>query len=230
MKLSASTIEILKNFSTINPGLIFLTGDSLRTVAPLKNIFAEARIEETIPTTFAIYDVSDFLSVMSAHKEIPDIDFRDRDLVMLGNEGRSKTTYRYTDPEMIKHNEIIMGGKKIVLADRPVSFELSVSDLGWIMRMSSVLGSPQVAIRSDGEKIMLKAYDKNNDGVNTNTLEIAEGNGSKYNVIFNTENLKIIPGGYEVSVSSKGIAEFDHTGRDLVYFITPEQGSVYEAI
>ena len=42
MKLSSKTIELLKNFSSINQSILFKEGSKLRTISVMKNILAEA--------------------------------------------------------------------------------------------------------------------------------------------------------------------------------------------
>ena len=73
MKLSESTLSLLKNFSTINQSILFKQGTKLRTISVMKNILAEATITEEIPKDFGIYDLNQFLNGLSLHQS-PELD------------------------------------------------------------------------------------------------------------------------------------------------------------
>ena len=92
MKLSSRTIELLKNFATINTSMLFLEGQELRTMAIAKNGFAKAKIEEVIPRRFAIYSLPEFLGILSLMKD-PDIELEDGH--MLIKSGKQKVKYFY---------------------------------------------------------------------------------------------------------------------------------------
>jgi len=223
MKLSADTISLLKNFATINQGILFKQGKTIKTVSSHKNILAEANITEEIPTEFGVYDLNNFLSVVSLHKDEPSFEFVQNDVVICGNKGRSKIKYRFCDPKSI----VTPPEKSLQMPDPEIAFELSEEDLGWVLRVASVLSSPQIAVESDGSKISLVAMNLQDNSAHTDTLEIADGNGDKYRMIFKTENLKMISGSYDVKISSKGISHFKNKNKDLQYWITTEAGSTF---
>lgn len=225
MKLSNETLSVLKNFGAINQGLMFKQGKTLKTVSSHKNILAEVTIKEEIPTTFGVYDVNNFLSVVSLHKDDPTFEFDDKHLMIVGNKGRSKIKYRFCEPTMI----VTPPEKALTMPDPEISFELKSEDFDWILRAASVLSSPQIAIESDGNKVNIVTIDLQNDSAHTDSLEIGNGNGNKYRMIFKTENLtKIMPGTYDVSISSKGISNFKNKTIPLQYWITTEQGSNFQ--
>ncbi len=117
------------------------------------------------------------------------------------------------------------------MPDAEIKFEFKSEDFDWVLRAASVLSSPQIAIESDGKKISIVTLDLQNDSAHTDALEIADGDGNKYKMIFKTENItKIFPGSYEVSVSSKGISHFKNKSVPLQYWITTEQGSKFEKV
>jgi hypothetical protein len=101
MKLSNDTLSVLKNFGTINQGLFFKQGKILKTVSSHKNILAEVTIKEDIPAEFGVYDLNNFLSVVSLHKDDPSFEFDEKHVVICGNKGRSKIKYRFCEPTMI---------------------------------------------------------------------------------------------------------------------------------
>lgn len=226
MKLSNDTLSVLKNFGAINQGLLFKQGKTLKTVSSHKNILAEVTINEEIPTEFGVYDLNNFLSVVSLHKDDTSFDFDDKHVVIVGNKGRSKIKYRFCDPTMINTPP----EKALSMPDAEITFKLTSEDFDWILRAASVLSSPQVAIESDGTNISIVTLDLQNDSAHTDALTIgATGDGNKYRMVFKTENLaKVMPGSYDVSISSKGISNFKNENVTLQYWITTEQGSKFE--
>jgi len=226
MKLSNETLSVLKNFGAINQGIMFKKGKTLKTVSSHKNILAEVNISEEIPADFGVYDLNNFLSVVSLHKEDPSFEFDPHHVVICGNKGRSKIKYRFCDPTMI----VLPPEKQLTMPDADISFELASEDFEWIMRAANVLSSPHIAVDSDGAKIILVTLDLQNDSAHTESLEMGDNTtGSKYRMIFRTENLsKILPGAYEVKISSKGISHFKNKNLPLQYWISTEMGSKFQ--
>ncbi len=224
MKLSGDTLNILKNFAAINQGIWFKKGKTLRTVSPHKNVMAEATINEEIPSEFGVYDLNNFLSVLTLHKDDPVIDFDASNILISGLQGRSKIKYRFCAPNMI----VAAPDKAITMPDAEITLDLKQEDFDWIMKAAGVLSSNYVAFESDGENIYVIALDMTNDAAHTDSLEIAKGNGDKYKMIFKIENIKMISGSYEVKISSKGISNFKHKTLNLQYWIATETGSKFE--
>jgi hypothetical protein len=226
MKLSNETLSVLKNFGAINQGIMFKKGNTLRTISSLKSILAEVSIKENIPSEFGVYDLNNFLSVVSLHKDDPSFEFDEKHVVIVGNKGRSKIKYRFCEPTMIT----LPPEKQVTMPDPEISFEFSSEDFDWIMKAASVLSSPQVAVESDGKIVSVITLDLQNDSAHTEALTLdVPGTGSKYRMIFKTENVsKILPGSYEVKISSKGIAHFKNKNIPLQYWISTEAGSKFE--
>lgn len=226
MKLSNETLSVLKNFGAINQGILFKKGKTLKTVSSHKNILAEVNIKEDIPADFGVYDLNEFLSVVSLHKDEPSFEFDSKHVLISGNKGRSKIKYRFCEPTMI----VTPPEKQLTMPTPEISFELSAEDFEWIMRAANVLSSPQIAVESDGKSIQIITLDLQNDSAHTDALEIADGNGNKFKMIFKTENIsKVLPGAYEVSISSKGVSNFKNKNVPLQYYISTEAGSKFEA-
>jgi hypothetical protein len=118
--------------------------------------------------------------------------------------------------------------KAIAMPDPEVSFSLSQEDFDWILKAASVLSSPFIAVESDGSKLSVTTFDPQNDSAHTESLEIANGTGNKYKMLFKVENLKMVSGAYDVKISSKGISNFKHKTLNLQYWIATETGSKYE--
>jgi hypothetical protein len=223
MKLSDNTLTLLKNFATINQGIMFKKGKTLRTVSSQKNVMAEATINEEIPTDFGVYDLNNFLSVLSLHKEDPVLDFQDNNVLISGLQGRSKIKYRFCAPHMI----VVAPDKAVTMPEPEISFTLNQDDFDWILKAASVLSSPFIAIESDGSKLFVTTFDPQNDSAHTESLEITTST-KKFKMLFKVENLKMISGGYDVKISSKGISNFKHKTLNLQYWIATETGSKYE--
>ena len=215
MKLSNETLTVLKNFSNINQGIQFKQGTKLTTVSAGKTVLAQANLKDEFPQDFCVYDLNQFLSVHSLHKD-SDLSFDDSNVIF--KSGRNSTKYRKTAKEMI----VTPPEKEITLPSVDVSFTLSEEDYNNIMKVSSVLSSPHIAVESDGDAVQLVAFDALDNSAHTNSIQVGEGNGKKYKIVFKTENIKMIPGSYAVEISFKGIGHFKNTKDDIQYWIAFE--------
>lgn len=228
MKLSPETTGILKNFASINQGILFKQGDLIATVSPQKNILAQAKISEEIPKEFGIYDLNNFLSVISLFKEGSELDFDDYHVIIQGLGGRSKIKYRVTDSSMI----VAAPDKRPNIPEFEIKFILSKDDFDWILKTANVLGSPHISVEStDGETISLVAFNASDDSASTNSLRIADAdaNGKTFSMVFKTENLKAIPDTYQIEISSKGISVWTAVEKEIIYWITTETISKFNA-
>ena len=140
MKLSDKTLTLLKNFSNINQSILFKKGSSLKTISVMKNILAEATIEEDLPTDFGIYDLNQFLNGLGLHQN-PDLDFANDGYVII-KEGKSRTKYFFADPNVI----VTPPEKQITLPSEDVSFELSTSQLDKLLKAAAIYQLPDLAV------------------------------------------------------------------------------------
>ena len=216
MKLSNETLTVLKNFSSINQGIQFKKGTKLTTVSAGKTVLAQANLKDEFPQDFCVYDLNQFLSVHSLHKD-SDLSFDDSNVIF--KSGRNSTKYRKTAKEMI----VTPPEKEITLPSVDVSFTLSEEDYNNIMKVASVLSSPHIAVESDGNAVQLVAFDAQDNSAHTNSIQVGEGNGKKYKIVFKTENIKMVPGEYEVQISFKGFAHFKNTKDDIQYWVAFEK-------
>jgi len=225
MKLSDNTLVVLKNFSNINSGIFLKKGSTIKTVSSHKNILAQATIPDDIPTDFGIYDLNEFLSVVSLHKNDLNLDFDAKNVIISGLKGRSKIKYRFCEPTMI----VSPPEKELQMPSPEISFSMTADDFKWILDAANVLGSPHIAVESDGSVVKIVTLDVANDSAHTESLELdTAGTGSKYKMIFKTENLaKILMGPYEVKISSKGISHFKNQKFPVEYWISTEVGSTF---
>ena len=215
MKLSNDTLSILKNFATINSGIEFKTGSSLATMSSGKTVLAKATIKDEFPQDFCVYDLNQFLSVYSINKD-PEIDFDEFNVIFKTQ--RSKTRYRKT----AKHMIVTAPDKSLNIGEPDVAFTLSQEDYRDIIDSAKVLQSPHIAVESTGDKIVLTCYNAKDDSAHTNSIEVAEGNGNSFKVVFLTENIKMITGSYDVEISFKGFTSFKNKVSNIQYWIASE--------
>jgi hypothetical protein len=218
MKLSESTVSILKNFHSINNGLLFPAGNVLKTISANKALFAEATIAESFPQEFGIYDLSKLLGLLSLYKDA-DLEFTEQNLVL--KSGRSTTRLRYTDKNLIKTPP---EGKSIKSATYDVELKLTQVDLEWVEKVGSILGCPYVVISNVDGKIQVEAADVKGEIVDDSSLVIGDSNNpTPFKFVIKVENLKLLSGDYDVGISSRGISRF--TGKSVTYYVAVEQSS-----
>ena len=220
MQLSESTKEILKNFSEINPNLVITPGKQLKTISTMKNILDTANVSEDFPQDIAIYDLNEFLGVMSLFTK-PTFAFDDKSL-SISEEGTStKSKYYFADPSILTVPQ-----KDVKMPEAEVSFTLTETDLTKVKKAAAMLQLPDISISSKGSDIMLSAIDKKNDTANNFSIKVGETN-SKFEFHFKTEHLKMLPGDYNVSISSKLISNFKHKSKPIEYWVALENTSKF---
>ena len=221
MKLSDKTLTLLKNFSSINQSILFKKGSSLKTISVMKNILAEATIEEDLPTDFGIYDLNQFLNGLGLHHD-PDLDFENQGHVVI-REGRSRTKYFFADPQVI----VTPPEKEITLPTEDVSFELSTSHLDKLLKAAAIYQLTDLAVVGGDGVVKIVVRDKKNDTSNDFSIVVGETE-STFSFNFKVENIKILPGTYDVVVSRNLLSRFTCRDYDLKYFIALEPDSSFE--
>jgi hypothetical protein len=221
MKLSDKTISLLRNFVDVNQSLMFRSGNKIKTMSLMKNLFAEASITETIPRDFAIYDLGQFLNGVSLHQN-PEITF-DNDSYLTIHGGGHKTKYYFADPSLIISPSL---DKEIKLPSEDVCFELSSDQLKSLLKASAVYQIFDLTVIGDGKSIKLLVRDKENSTSNEFSINVGQTD-SIFTFNFRVENLKILPGKYEVVISQQNFSRFRHTTIDLVYYIALEPDSTF---
>jgi hypothetical protein len=222
MKLSEKTIDLLENFSSINQSILVKKGSKLRTISVMKNILAEADIDENFEKDFGIYDLPQFLNGVGLMSD-PDIDLK-HDSYMIIREGKTtKVKFAFADPEVI----ITPPEKAITLPSQDVCFQLESVQLQKLLKASSVYQLPDLAAIGNGEEITLVVRDKKND--NSNEFALTVGKTDKtFEFNFKIENIKVIPGSYDVVISKKLLSKFTNHSYNLDYYIALEPDSTYE--
>ena len=221
MNLSDNTLGILKNFAGINNSILVKEGNQLRTISVMKNILAEAEIPEDFPRQFGIYDLNQFLNGLSLHQD-PDLDFSEQSYLTI-IEGRRKVKYFFADPQVI----IAPPEKEITLPTEDVCFQLESITLEKLLKAAAVYQLPDLSAISEDGRIKLIVHDKKNDTSNEFAIVVGETD-RVFSFNFKIENIKIIPGQYDVVISSKLLSRFVNNDLNLTYYIALEPDSTFE--
>ena len=222
MKLSEKTLTLLKNFSNINQSILFKQGSSLRTISVMKNILAEATIDEDLPADFGIYDLGQFLNGLALHQR-PELDFQNDGFVYI-KEGRMRSKYFFADPKVIVQPP---EDGKITLPSEDVHFTLTADQLGKLLKAAGIYQLPDLAVVGKNGVVKILVRDKKNDTSNDFAITVGETDES-FEFNFKVENIKILPGTYDVVVSKKLLSRFTCQNYNLKYYIALEPDSTFE--
>jgi hypothetical protein len=219
MKLDQRTLQVLKNFSSINPSILFRAGNVVKTITPTKTILAKATLEQEFPSSFAIYDLNRFLSVLSLFDD-PDLEIGEKSVVI--RSGRKKVNYVFADPNTIVAPK---DDKEIRFPAADVSFELTNEALADVTKALGVLRQPEIAVVGNGTSITLQTTNSKDPTSDVYSVEVGETDKT-FNFIFKAENLRLLPETYTVDIASAGISRF--TSKDVEYFIAIEANSKFD--
>ena len=221
MKLSEKTVSLLKNFSGINQSILFKKGNKLRTISVMKNILAEVEVEEEFERDFGIYDLNQFLNAMSLYQN-PQLKFENSSYVGI-SEGNARSKYFFADPAVI----VTPPDKSITLPSEDVCFELNTQQLDKLLKAAAVYQVPDLSVVGEAGVVKLVVRDKKNDTSNEYSVIVGE-TSDEFTLNFKVENIKILPGSYEVVISKKLLSRFTREDKNLVYYIALEPDSSYD--
>ena len=217
MQISNETIQILKNFATINSNIMIRKGKTLSTISTAKNILAKAEVVEDFPTEVAVYDLNSLLALLTL-MENQNVEFGDKSLNISKDNG--KFEYFYSSPTVI-----VAAPDKSIEIDKHYQFKLSSEDVNMIMKAAAITSSPTITISSKGADVSLTIGDKKNDTANTYKKVIGKSEHS-FDCHMAVENFKIVPDAYTVTISKKKAFHFQHATKAIEYFIAMEPDSV----
>ena len=220
MKLSDSTLSLLKNFSTINQSILFKKGNKLRTISVMKNILAEATVSEEFPKDFGVYELNQFLNGMALYNS-PELDFQDDSYVVI-KEGRSRSKFFFAEPNVI----VTPPDKPLELPSEDVTFEVSTEQLEKLLKAAAIYQLPDLSVVGDSNGVKIVVRDKKNDTSNDFSITVGE-TSDMFSFNFKVENMKILPGTYDVVVSQKLLSRFTSKNHDLTYYIALEPDSTF---
>lgn len=218
MQFSEQTLSVLKSFSTINKSILMKPGNVLKTITPEKTLIAQAKIPDQIPSDACIYDLSRFLSILSLHAA-PDVEFHDKYFVI--TEGKKRTKYTYADISMIHTPP----EKEIAIPSADVQVSVSWNDLQSVLKAAGVLQFTEIAFVGQEGKVYLKAVDTSSQNADDYGVEIGE-TADEFMIVIKTDNLKLLPQDYQVTLCAKGISEFK--GENATYIVAIDTKSTYK--
>ena len=221
MKLSKGTLDILKNFSNINQSICFKEGTELSTLSIQKNILSRANVEEKFPKNFAIYDLSEFLSGLTLFED-PEFNF-DNDNFVIIKDRKNSSRYFFADPSTITTPP----ENKVELPSKDVCFTVAWADISNVIKAAAIYQIEDLAVVGDGSSVKIVVRDKKNDTSNTYAVNVGITD-KEFCFNFNVENLKLLPGDYEVTISKQNASLFRDANKDLEYLIALEPDSKYE--
>ncbi len=221
MNLTPKTLTVLKNFADINNSILVKEGTQLRTISVAKNILAEANVEEDFPREFGIYDLNQFLNALKFLHQDADLDFSPDSYLSI-KEGNRRSKYFYADPAVI----ISPPEKDITLPSEDVHFKLETTSLDKLLKAAGIYQLPDLSVIGEAGVVKLVVRDKKNDTSNQFTVVVGETD-KEFVFNFKVENIKIIPGAYNVIVSEKLLSEFTNESLDLKYYIALEPDSTF---
>lgn len=224
MELSSFTMQVLKNFASINSNIVIKPGNKIMTVAEAKNVLGSAIVAETFPQEFGIYDLPEFLSVIGL-VDNPRLVFKESYVVINDASGRANIKYFFSDPD-----NLVAPSKEIAMPDANISFTLDQSTLNNLKRAASALGHNEVSITGTESLITLSVLDKDNVTSNVYSIDVAgTADTNKFNFILNIGNIKVIPADYKVEISSRLISQFTSLNleKEIKYWIALEKSSSY---
>ncbi len=189
----------------------------------MKNILAEAEVDENFERDFGIYDLPQFLNGVNLMKD-PDLDLKNETYMIIREGKNTRVKFAFADPDCI----VSPPEKGVTFSNPEVTFLLDSVQLGKLLKASQVYQLPDLSAVGNGKEISLVVSDRKNDNSNEFSLKVGKTE-QVFEFNFKMENIKLIPGSYEVQISQKNLAKFTNHNYNLEYFIALEPDSSYEA-
>ena len=222
MELTEKTLTVLKNYATINPNVVLKSGNVIKTISEAKNVLSTAEVDVDFPKEVGIYDLSEFLSVLSL-VDSPRLAFEENNFLISDGSGRTRIKYFYSDIDMLT-----VPTKDIKMPDCEVSFLLDRDTLSRVKRASSVLGHTEMSLSVVEDVLRLSVIDHNDKTSNVYSIDVeGEYKDPNFNFVFNISNLKMVEGDYRVDISSKLISHFVNETNGIQYWVALEKTSTY---
>ena len=221
MKISDNTVSILRNFSDINANILFKPGKTLSTMSTMKNIMAQADVEEEFESEFGVYDLPEFLRAIDSF-QTPVLKFNGTANLKIQDEKSTLSArYAFADKSTLRYPS-----KQISMPDKTVTFSLKNSDYESVKKLYTNLSLPDIAFKGEKGKIKLVALDKKNSNSNESSVTVGETD-LEFTAYIKAENMKIIPGDYDVALSKAKIAHFINKKVKVQYWIALEADSTF---
>ena len=224
MELTENTLNVLRNFSSINSNFVVRSGNNIKTMTEARNVVSSATLTQEFPMDFGIYDLGEFLGVLSLVDK-PNLAFKEEFVTISDSTGRSKIKYFFSDPEILTSPS-----SDVKMPNADVTFTLDGDTLGRLKRAATALGHSSLAVEPDEGSLKLSIFDDNNATSNTYSTVVPGDypDGAEFKFIFNISNFKVISGDYTVAISSKLVSHFGHATDDINYWIALEKTSEWK--
>lgn len=222
VKLSAETMAIMKNFAAISGSQWFKQGSEIKTRSSSREVYALAKISETLPADFAVYDLPRLLNVVGLFGDEAELTFGEIDNGVIVGAGRNKVKYVFSDPIIMPQNCVTPEEyeKNPRIPPQVGAFTLKSDQLDKVKKAASVLGNPNISIVSDGTTVSLITHDLKNKLSDQFILEVEGATVDKaFQVDLKLETLRLIPGEYEITVAEKIVVHFKHATLPVEYYI-----------
>jgi len=229
MILSDDTLNVLKNFATINPNLVLKPGQRVSTISEAKTIMATAEIVEDFPQEFGIYDLNEFLSVYGLI-ENPQVDFQEKSVVISNTVGGNKLANQQKINYFFAEQDILTTPQKdIQMPNAELGVNIAEDVMAQIRKAAAVLGHTELTLSGSNGVITAKVSDGRDATSNSFDIELDKDNSCKneFDFVISIPNLKLLPGDYFVSISSKLISNWTNSNYPVEYFIALEKNSVF---
>jgi hypothetical protein len=217
MRLSKETFNILKNFAGINSNIMIQPGNVIRTKSLGNNIYAEAKVTEDFDATIPLWDLNQFLGVISMFNT-PDLEF-DETHVTISN-GKSSITYHYAAASLLN-----VATKAPRMGDANVVFDIGEQELYEVLKAASILQVDQLEIEADGDTVSISVLDSKQNTKNSFKIDIPAITVNKATKgRINIAEMKLIPGAYTVELTDTVVSKFTHKTLDLFYNLAIQKG------
>lgn len=217
MKLSEQTLTVLKNFASINSGLVIQKGKTQKSVSPQMTVLIEAKLEDDFPETFGIYDLNQFLGNVTTLKS-PELTFSEKSVIM--DDGDVQLNYHACSPSAVVSPP---QGKELTLKSVDVTFNLTNATLTKLLRLASMNDLTYITLIGKNGELRLQTHEKSNDTSNYAASKISDFSGDDFSISFKAEYLRLIPDDYTVEVAIGSFAKFVNKAGNLTYFIAQEK-------
>tara|TARA_R110002124_G_scaffold172026_1_gene339690 strand:- start:1615 stop:2349 length:735 start_codon:yes stop_codon:yes gene_type:complete len=225
-KISNSTLDVLKNFSSINSNILVKEGNVLTTISPVKNVMAEATVPESFDQEFGIWDLNKFLGTISLFED-PEYMFEEKCVTISSSKNSSSVRYYYSEPSLLT-----TVNKQINMPEAVVTCSITQTVFNDILKASSVLQVSDIAIRSNSDELEIVALDKKDKSSNSYSIALDHlpAGAPQFSFFFKSENLKMLSGDYDVSISDKVVSQFTNINRSLKYWVALESDSYFNHV
>lgn len=223
IKLSKETLGVLKNFSTLNSNILIKPGNIIKTITPSKNGMAEAVINETFDATFGIWDLNKFLGVLSLFSN-PSLEFGEK-FVLIRSPSGSCVKYFYSEPKLLT-----VPTKSINMPEVAVSFSITEKMFIDLQKASAVMQLPDISFVNEDNRVSALISDLQDPTTNNYKIEVGETKSdATFSLNFKIENLKILPGDYDIDLAKNVVGKFTNKNVDLKYWFAMETSSTFSS-